>query len=189
VPTYPFDVAKAKQELAKSSVPNGFSTSLMEPSDPSTLSISQAIAQQLKQIGIDVKVVNMGTAAWYSMIAGPADKRAFLYTGTGACQPDPSWEVSLFLGSDNLASGHINTANWAPAAVDTLIERGMADSKPAGRLKDYIAIEKAVNTEVPYVPLYQEGASYASNTYVWTDYSAYWTGEPWALFMKPKAQS
>ncbi|HET7571260.1 MAG TPA: ABC transporter substrate-binding protein [Gaiellaceae bacterium] len=189
VPTYPFSVEKAKQELAKSKVPNGFATALQEPSDPNTLDISQVIAAQLKAIGIDVKVRNMGTAPWYSMIAGPPDKRAFLYTGTGACQPDPSWEVSLFLGSSNIPPGHINTANWAPPEVDTLIEKGVTASDPADRLDAYIGIQKAVNTEVPYVPLYQEGASYASDTYVWTDYSAYWTGEPWALFLKPKSQS
>lgn len=183
VPTYAYSIAKAKQELAKSSVPHGFSATMVEANDPITGTVSQVIAAQLKAIGINVKISPLSVAAYYAAILGPADKRPFTYSGTGACQPDPNWEPSLFLGTGTI----LNVANYNPASMDALLAKGKTDLKPLDRLKDYVAIDKQVNTDVPYVVLYSEGASYASKKYVWTDYGAYWSDEPWALFVKPKS--
>jgi peptide/nickel transport system substrate-binding protein len=182
VPTYPYSIAKAKAELAKSSVPNGFSATMTEANDPITSNVTQVIAAQLKKIGINVTINSLSTAAWFGVLLGPVDKRPFMYTGTGACQPDPSWEPSLFLGTGQI----LNEANYSPASMDALLQSGRTDLKPLSRMNTYVQINKMVNTDLPYVPLYTEGASYASNKYVWTGYGAYWLDEPWALFLKKK---
>jgi peptide/nickel transport system substrate-binding protein len=183
VPTYPFSLAKAKAELAKSAYPKGFSTSMTEANDPTTLNVSQVIAAQLGKIGIKVQVNALSTSAYFGVILGPVDKRPFMYIDTGACQPDPSWEPNLFLGTGQI----LNEANWQPAAVDALLQDGKTNLEPLARLKTYVAINKAVNTDVPYVPLYLDGASYSSNKYTWAGYGPYWLDEPWALFLKPGA--
>lgn len=183
VPILEHSIAKAKQEMAKSSVPNGFSTTMVEANDPVTLNVAQVIAAELKQIGIDAKVSGMSTAAYYAQILGPADKRPFTWTATGACQPDPNWEPSLFLGTGTI----LNVANYNPASMDKLLAAGKTDLRPADRLKDYVAINKQVNTDLPYVVLDSEGASYSSKKYTWPAYGAYWSDEPWALFIKPKS--
>ncbi|HET7571255.1 MAG TPA: ABC transporter substrate-binding protein [Gaiellaceae bacterium] len=181
VPTYKYSVAKAKQELAKSSVPNGFDAEMIEANDPITLNVSQVIAAQLKKIGINVKITGLSTAAWFGVILGPPDKRPFLYSGTGACQPDPNWEPSLFLGTGQI----LNIANYNPASMDNLLKDAKVQLKPLDRLKTYVKIDKQVNTDLPYAVLYSEGTSFASNKYKWTGYGAYWLDEPWALFLKP----
>ena len=181
VPIIPHNLAKAKQEMAQSSVPNGFSTTMEEYTDPTVLNVSQVISAQLAEIGITAKVNNNALSAWYGIILGAKNKRPFMYTGTGACQPDPNWEPSLWLDNNVL-----DESNWEPDAVHTLLTTGKTDPAPANRLAAYVGVNKAVNTDVPLIPLYLEGTSYASKKYVWTDYGAYWTDEPWALFLKPK---
>jgi peptide/nickel transport system substrate-binding protein len=181
VPTYPYNVAKAKAELAKSAYRTGVNVTMTEANDPTTLNVSQVIAAQLAKIGIKATVNAVSTAAYFGVLLGPVDKRPFMYIDTGACQPDPSWEPSLFLGTGTL----LNEANWEPASVDALLQDGRTNLKPLARLATYVAINKAVNTEVPYVPLYLDGASYSSNKYVWTGYGPYWLDEPWALFLTP----
>src|SRR5262249_9371191 len=151
---------------------------MVEASDPITANVSQVIAAQLKKIGINATINSMALAAWYGVILGPIDKRPFMYTGTGACQPDPSCEPSLFLGTGQLS----NEATYQPAAMDTLLASGRTDLKPLTRMQTYVDVNKMVNTDVPYVPLYSEATSYASNKYTWQGYGAYWTDEPWALF-------
>lgn len=180
VPTYPFSLTKAKAEMAQSSVPNGFSVSMEEVNDPTTLNVSQVIAAQLAKIGIKVKVNANALGAWYGKILGPIASRPFGYIDTGACQPDANWEPSLFLNGNVL-----DQADYEPASIGALMADGLIQTDPAKRLADYVNINKAVNAGVPYIPLYLDGASYASKKYVYTGFGQYWNNEPYPLFLKP----
>lgn len=61
-PTY--DLAKAKQEMAASSKPNGFSTTLLIKSgDANHAAIAQILQSSLKQIGIDLKIAQLDATA------------------------------------------------------------------------------------------------------------------------------
>src|SRR5947208_6324756 len=56
-PGYQFNLAEARKELAQSSVPHGFSTSIVIPSGNSDyLSISTIVKSELKPLGINVKI-------------------------------------------------------------------------------------------------------------------------------------
>lgn len=181
VPTYSYDVAKAKQELAQSSRPTGFSATLITSNDQLSQHVDQVIGQQLKKIGIDIDIQVMEAAAWHALIYGPADKRPLTFTQTGACVPDPSWD-GIFLGSN----GRINIANWQPASVDTLLAQGLATDDPDKRLPIYTEILKQLAADVPYVPLFQEGTSFASDKYDWPGFGAFWQSNCWGLYLKPR---
>ncbi len=59
-----FDVAKAKEEMAQSSVPQGFSTSLLISSgNPDQASVAQILQSELKEIGIDLKITQLDPTA------------------------------------------------------------------------------------------------------------------------------
>jgi peptide/nickel transport system substrate-binding protein len=69
--------------------------------------------------------------------------------------PDVSG-YDFFLGSGNLAQGEFNTADYAPPAVDKLLAAGIATSEPAARFAVYSKLEERLQTDLPYIALYQQ---------------------------------
>lgn len=183
VPTYPHDLQKAKAELAKSKVPDGFSFEIRI--DGSAASVVEVIAAQLKKIGINLTIKTVQTAAWGGEITGPPAKRPLTFSETGTCTPDPSWDA-IFLGSDHLAKGALNIANYAPKDIDELLADGLTTQEPRKRLEIYTKILQRLGEDVPYVPLYAEGATYASTKYDVVDHGSFWMNSPWALNLVPK---
>lgn len=181
---YDLDVAAAKAELAKSKYPDGFDATLKTFDYGTFLKVDQVIAEALKQIGIKVKIDNIGQAAWFAAIGDPKG-RPFTYTTTGGCTPDPSY-YKLFLGSDNLDKGGLNVADWAPKEVDQLLDQGLATSDPAQRLKIYAQVLDRMATDVPYIPLYVQGVTFASDEYTWPGYDGAWHDRVWPLELQPK---
>ncbi|MEV6984748.1 ABC transporter substrate-binding protein [Sphaerisporangium sp. NPDC051017] len=180
LPTYPHDMDKAKQEIAQSSRPNGFSATIASGNDQATLKINQAIAAQLKTIGINLEIKPMTQTAYYAVLLGPADKRPPLFISTGGCAPDPSW------GNNFIGDRRLNLANYHPAEVDTLIADGLATTDPAKRLQIYIQILDKLATDLPYIPLFREGTSYASNNFEWVNFGDFWAHTCWPLNIKPR---
>jgi peptide/nickel transport system substrate-binding protein len=177
VTNYPHDPAKA--ELAESQIPDGFSGEVVVPA--SAAPAAQVIAAQLEEIGIDLEVKQVGDTEFTSALVGPPAERPVSVVETGACSPDPSWD-DLFLGT--LPDGEpstLNVANYVPAEIDTLMDEGLATRDPQQRLDVYTAILQRLGEDVPYVPLYAEGNTYASNDYDIVEYDSYWVNEPWAL--------
>lgn len=59
-----YDVAKAKEEMAQSSVPQGFSTTLLIASgNPDQASVAQILQSELKEIGIDLQITQLDPTA------------------------------------------------------------------------------------------------------------------------------
>lgn len=180
LPTHPFDLDKAKQEMGQSAKPKGFSAEVASTNDQSTLRITQAIAAQLKKIGINLDIKPMTPTAYYDVLLGPADERPPTFITTGGCAPDPSWD-NLFI-----ANGTLNAANYHPAEVDQLVADGLSTSDPAARLKAYTQILDKLATDLPYIPLFHEGASYASDKFEWVNFGDFWPSTSWPLNFKPR---
>ena len=57
IATYPYNIAKAKQQIAMSSVPKGFSTTLNVPEDDPTDSLTaQILKSEWAQIGVKLGI-------------------------------------------------------------------------------------------------------------------------------------
>ncbi|WP_369216480.1 ABC transporter substrate-binding protein [Streptomyces flavofungini] len=178
VPTYEHDIAKAKAELAKSKVPHGFSGTFVTAQ--SFTPTVEVIVDQLKKVGINLRIQSMNDTAWASKATGPAHQRPVTAAETGACSPDPSFD-SIFLGKANTAQGGLNLANYTPPRIDELIASGLTAQRPAQRLRIYTDLLKHLGRDVPYVPLYAEGAHYASLKYGIAGFDSYTMNMPWAL--------
>jgi len=64
---YPYDVARAKALLAKSSAPKGFDVTILIPSEDQTKAQMMAVVKQLwAQIGVNVTIQNMETNALFT---------------------------------------------------------------------------------------------------------------------------
>lgn len=191
LPKYAFDLTKAKQELAKSKYPNGFSTSILSTNFGAIPTIVQAIAGALKKIDIAVDVKQVPVASWLAQYYGPRDQLGIWYSGTFGCtSPDPSWYPSNLLGSANARPNHGNAANYTQPKVDDLLKAGLVTNDPAKRFAAYAGILKQLAADVPYIPFFTENANYAiSNKFSWSSYIPtfyYNHGRPWALNIKAK---
>ena len=183
VETYPYDLAKAKAELAKSKVPDGFSAEF--PTLASYASVSQVIAGQLKKIGIDLKVATLPDTAWYAAIG--EDNPPLTFTENTVCSPDPSGDPALFLTTDPAGEPiGANIPRYAPADLPELLTSGLATQDPAQRLEIYVRLLERLGEDVPYVPMYTEGNTYASTEYDIAEYDGQWVNFPWLLNVIPR---
>jgi peptide/nickel transport system substrate-binding protein len=152
VPLYAFDLAKAKQELAQSAYPNGFSATIDEPVDQSNLAtIGQAVAGDLAKIGIKITIHGVQSGAWFGELTGPVAKRPANLIEGGASSPAPSGN-DYWLGSWNTAAGGFNTAVYTPKDVDGLLRAGDSATK-ARAFGIYARLVERLQTDVPYVNL------------------------------------
>jgi peptide/nickel transport system substrate-binding protein len=187
IPLYQHDVAKARQEMARSGYPHGFSTVLQEYTGlGQAVDQSQVIAAELRQIGINAQIKSNSLAGWGALATGPTAKRPTSFFAYGCLTPDVSGGFSSFLGRWNLRQGQQNTAGYAPADVDTLINAGIASTDPARRFAAYSRLLQRLASDVPYVPLYvaDENTALSSRfTYPGLSYYTVQQG-PYALNIK-----
>jgi peptide/nickel transport system substrate-binding protein len=192
LPQYPFDLAKAKAELAKSAYPNGFSVTLPEIPILNLDTIGQAIANQLSQINIKAKVDILPIGAWLNAISGPTAQRPTLLD-FGTCVGISIAAYDWMLGSKNAVVGQYNTAVYTPPDVDTLITDGetAAALSPAKAFPIFAKLLTRLQTDLPYISLLTPQSSIAlaskfkldfnpNDNPVWT-----YTGD-WPLHIKPR---
>ena len=188
LPQYPFSIAKAKAELAKSAHPNGVTADFDFFSYGAIPNVAQVVAAQLRKVGITLNINPLTGAQWGALILGPArDKIGVQLTTPGSYTLDPSYVPGFLLGSKNARAGHFNMANYGPPALDTLIASGLETTNPAKRLAIYGQILKKLAVDVPYIGICNAASSLAiANTFAWPTFSAAYYIRPWALEVKSK---
>jgi ABC-type transport system substrate-binding protein len=187
LPLYPHSLAKAKQELAQSRYPHGFTAPVTVFIYGNVVSTAEAIAGELQKAGINMQVKPVTLAAWGSDLSGPDAKRPASYFTTGCNTPDVSG-YDWLIGRANLAEGQYNAADWDPPESDTLISAGLDASTPAERFADYSKLLHLMATDVPYIPLFLHDYCIAlSSKYTFTGYNQFSinSGLPYALSIRP----
>jgi peptide/nickel transport system substrate-binding protein len=137
IPTYSYDLTKAKAELAQSAYPKGFTTTLNVPNGcAACIAISQNLAQSLKQIGITVNLNLMPGAPRFQVILDHGPNLGLQVLGMGPDYPDAANYPSLLWPSDQAVKGGQNSSNWINAQVDKLMSQALAlpDRAKAARL-------------------------------------------------------
>ena len=143
-PGYQFNLAEAKKEMAQSSVPHGFSTSIVIPSGNSDyLTISTIVQSELKPLGINVKInqldpntentqtqnlnYDMTLTLWTMDISDPDELATF------AVDPK-SGAKSFFTMYNNPAV--VNAAHEAERTLDTEKRQQLYNTLQTGAAKD-----------------------------------------------------
>jgi len=187
LPSYPFSLATAKRELAKPAYPHGFSGTLETIAFGSYTPVDEAIAADLAKIGISLKLKVISFNQYIAKADGLKSAITDWYTTFNVSNPDPDSFPSNILGSKNILSGGYNTANYGPPEVDALLQEGVAAQDPAQRLSIYGQLLKRVDTDLPYVSLYDEDYNVAlSSKFTWPGYNVYTQEGAWPLNIKPK---
>jgi peptide/nickel transport system substrate-binding protein len=187
VPMYPFDLAKAKAELAQSAYPNGFATSVDTIAFGVYTNMAQVIAADLKTIGINLKVNVVPIGTWSAELYGATKNYAVALTGNGCLVPDASFSASYLLGTNKGVPTYGNTANYYPADLISLVHQGVEEQNQAKRLQIYTKILQKVGSAAPYVVL-STFVQYTalSDKFSWPGYGPFpWAYGAWGLYIKP----
>ena len=162
-PGLQFDLASAKKEMALSSTPNGFSTTLLiGAGSADALTVAQILQQELKVLNIVVKIVqldpsvvntrqqsldyDMTLTAWTMDISDPDELVTFAVNPTAGSK-------SFFTAYDNPA-----VVKDSVAAAKTLA--------PAARQKLYSAIQASAAADAFMAALYYSPYAYATSSKV-----------------------
>lgn len=151
IPDYSYDIEKAKQLLAESSVPNGFNGKILVDGDSLRMNIALALQAAVKPMGINLEVEKvtgeeLNTRSW-----GGARDYDMLIQNWNSDFPDPSGVLQPLFLSANAADGGSNFANYKNPEVDKLlIEQGRL-TDDAKRSEMMIEAEKLIASDAPWI--------------------------------------
>jgi len=150
---YPEDIEKAKELLKEAGYPDGLPGEykiIYNTSDLHQRNL-EAIQRNLKQIGINVKLVNMD----WGTILDKADQGDFTLMRMGwiADYPDPDNFLYVLFHSNNVGSG-ANYSFYQNKAMDKKLEKARKMDRGQKRLDLYQEIEAELMDDAPWVPIY-----------------------------------
>lgn len=151
------DDALAKSEMAASSVPKGFDTTLILPSgDASKLSVAQIIKSDLAPYGINVTIQQMDPTAWHS--ASQGDKYQMSMSAWTMDIPDPDEWVSFAVDPEGSAKSVFTYYN--NPKVTALVKQAEQEVDQTKRAALYDQIQDITAEEAPLVYLYYAPYAY-----------------------------
>ncbi len=150
-PTCRYDVEKAKQLLSESGVNvSGKKFALTVNDNQSRIDMAQIIQTQLKEIGIDVEIKVMETAAYFDFING--DEKEFFINGWGAVGfPEPDNNIYGPAHSSGIPS--TNSEMYSNPTLDKLLDDSRATPDGEERQKIVYDIQKLLRDETPYITI------------------------------------
>jgi peptide/nickel transport system substrate-binding protein len=154
-PTLAFDLAAAKAELARSSVPNGFSTTMVVGAgDTTENALGQAIQAALAEIGIKVTLKPVDVTDEFANYLGKGNFDLGLNYYTSDI-PDPD-EIVSFMVSGGFLVGYENprVTKLASAAAQELDESKRGDM--------YAEMQRIVAQDAVWIPLYYAPYAYGA---------------------------
>jgi len=171
-PGISYDMAKAKEEMAQSSVPNGFSTTFLASSGDSTdQALAQVLQSSLKELGIDMKIQNVDPSAAHDLQQEQKYQISHSYWTMDIADPD---ELVTFAVDPDAGSHSFYTSYDNPTVIaDTKKAQQTFDT--AGRQELYSAIQKQAAEDAFMGFLYYSPFSYAYSTKV-SGFQVYPTG-------------
>jgi len=158
-----FDVAAAKAEMAQSSKPNGFTTTLAIQSGNSTEQTDAQIVQsELKDIGITVNIAQIDPTTQHAQVQQGNYEMAMSIWTMDIADPD---EWVTFAVNPNGGSHSAFTYYNNPAVI-ALAKQGQSQTDPAQRQKIYSDLQNQVAADAPLAWLYYVPYAYPSSTKV-----------------------
>jgi len=157
VPPHEFNIAKAKEFLAKSSVPNGFSCQLLT-TQASTLryNVALAVQEMLKAINIKVEVVSVTMDEFFSYMFGDQfDSNGvrdydMIVAPWGSDYPDPAGNLDPLYASASMGVGGSNSASYSNPKLDALLSEASMSLDQTKRVDLLLQACDIIVKEMPY---------------------------------------
>lgn len=155
LPQASFDPDAAADELAASSHPDGFSFTV--PAPPQDQSYAQtlllSLQEELKPMGVDLKIDPLSYPEWVQQVTAHEDLGMQVWT-YGSSNPDPAQVLTMFVGKATATAGGLNTANYAPPALEkslAVLASSFDDEERCAAAQEIVG---AVAEDAAYVPLF-----------------------------------
>ncbi len=156
--TYEYNPEKAKKLLAEAGYPDGFEASLWTPEGryPMDAQIAEAVAGQLKKVGITVKLRKWEWAAYLQNTRKPPEEAKYelFLLGWAPSTGDADWGLRPLFYGDEWAPTGSNRCYYKSEAVDKGIEAGMSTSDPDKRREVYKAVQQKLFEDAPWLMLH-----------------------------------
>jgi peptide/nickel transport system substrate-binding protein len=159
VPSYPYDLAKAEALLdaaghARRSNRTRFSLTIdPTPYGDESLTAAEYMREQLRQIGIDLKIRTQDYAVFIKRCWTDRDFDMCLYTA--AMGPDPTIGVQRFYWSKGFQPGvaFSNGSSYSNPEVDALLEATQIELDPEKRKKQFKRFQQIAMADLPTLPV------------------------------------
>lgn len=165
LPAYEFDMKAAKAELAKSSVPDGFSAVMPVPADSDELvSIAQVLKESLAELNIDLELKLMEGGPRIEQLLAHGPDLGFQMMGYAPSVPDPAAYPQFFMMSEAAVEGGANSSNYKNPAFDALIDSSIAEIEPEVRAHSVMEALTMAAEDVAVMPIYWLDSVVATNS-------------------------
>lgn len=155
IPSYDYNLSKAKAELKQSKFPNGFTTTLNVPNGcGACIAISQNLQQSLQQIGITVNLNLMPGAPRFQVILDHGPNLGLQVLGMGPDFPDAADYPAILWPSDQAVKGGQNSSNWRNSTIDALMKQALAATNRATAARLILKGCQLEAQQVSYLPIF-----------------------------------
>lgn len=150
VPPYPFDLAKAKDAIAKSKFPDGFSTTLQYPSGYDYYKQLGLLLQNAwAEIGIEVKLIEEDGATGTDRFNSGDYDLTIPYAQFTSDLTVPDEYAGFLADPDSGTNGFFS--NWSDPAITKLVKTFATTPDEAERAKQWPVIQKAMLEQTPVI--------------------------------------
>ncbi len=154
LPDYAYDLEKAKEVLAESSVPDGFEATITVNPEPLYLNTALALQDAVKPLGIDLAIEKITLEERYEIQWNAERNYDIIPVIWGADFPDPLGNLIPIFHSSGVGDGGNNFGNYINPAVDELFDQAMAEPDDTERAKLLIEATKIIAEDSPLIVIH-----------------------------------
>ena len=150
LPGFPFDLAKAKEHLARSKAPDGFDLELVHLAGVVEYEqLAATLKDMWAQIGVNVQIAPTEQSIYYDAWANETYQALEIYWTNDIIDPDQVTAAAIY--PEGLNAFHTAWSN--PEAVD-LARRAASELDPEQRQAMYFRIQELYNQDAPVILVY-----------------------------------
>ena len=155
VMTYPYNPAKARELLAASGYPRGFSTKLVSPVSGSMMvaprELATIVQAQLRDVGIEATIQTMEWTTYTAQLLEGKVTYGLAEQAWGNNADDPGQYIDLQLTTKNQPPAGYNFSFYSNPRVDKLLEEASVTVNRERRRELYREAQRVTSEEAPWI--------------------------------------
>jgi peptide/nickel transport system substrate-binding protein len=160
-PGYPYDLDKAKQLMAASSVPNGFNLPMIVANNnQDRINTAIILKDEWSKIGVNVDIQQLEASAWRAAFHGDGNYMITLSAWTNDMN-DPTEIVNYEMRGGPDSGSFAYWTRYNNPDLSAKITAADLEQDPARREADYVDIQRTYLKDAPIIPMANLGATAA----------------------------